>query len=408
LIEHASPIRSRAHPKTAWLCVAGAALILFIRKTDSFTNPQFWAEDALPFFLEARFLGAEAVLHSYSGYFHLLPRLIAWMANFVDVAYAPAAYVGAATLGTLAVVALANSPRLPLTGLPVVALAIVSVPATGEVFLTPTNLHWIAALGLFLTLFKTEPATAGAWAVDVAVITFAGLSGPVIILLLPFFAGRALCRRLRASWVILGLVAVIAAVQAWTYLHSPQPAPLESPVQWRQLFAVSALQGPLALFGAPAWSHGIQPNAAIGLGIVALGFFGWVSLVPAARNFHPALAMWTFGAVLLIAAEKRIRFDNLRLDEFDMADRYFYIPKVLLLWLLATSINRRTARGRVALAMLALSIGSSLSLFRFRPLPDLQWENYTDKLRAGEPVTVPINPDWVAEFPRRTNQDLNR
>jgi hypothetical protein len=172
-------------------------------------------------------------------------------------------------------------------------------------------------------------------------------------------------------------------------------------VQWQQLAAVFSLQVPLSIFGAPAWSQEIVPSAAIVMGCAALAFFAWVSLEPRSPGFRPALAMWIFGAILVVAAEKRVRFDNLRLQDFDMADRYFFIPKVLLLWLLATAVNRHTVRGRAAAAALVISAVSSLSIFRFEPMRDLEWKNYSDRLRAGEPVTVPINPDWIAEFPRR-------
>jgi hypothetical protein len=212
---------------------------------------------------------------------------------------------------------------------------------------------------------------------------------------------RAVVRRTPASFIIVALATVTAGVQTWIFLQIPQPPPMDAPVQWRQLAAVFSLQVPLSIFGAPAWSQNVEANTAIVLGCGALALFAWVSLVPRAKNFYPALAMWIFGAILVAAAEKRIRFDNLGLQDFDMADRYFFIPKVLLLWLLAISIDRRTWRGRIAATALAFSVIASMPVFRFEPMPDLRWKDYSEKLRAGEPVTVPINPDWVAEFPPR-------
>ena len=398
----AGPRPWRFQPKrTLWLCLAAAAVILLVRKTDGFLNPQFWGEDAHPFFIDALFFGGKSCLYPYAGYSHLLPRVIAWAGTAVDVAHAPAFYVYASALITLGIVALAISPRLPLPGQPLVALAIVAVPHSGEVFLTPTNLQWILAAGLFLTLLKYDPVTTADWVVDTLVIVLCGLSGLMSILLLPFFVVRAWVRRTPASAILLVLTAATALVQAWIFLRSTQPPPMDTPVNWKQLFAVFSVQVPLSIFGAPLWSYAIDETTAIVLGVGALALFAWISLSPGRNTFQPAVAMWLFGVLIVAAAEKRVRFDNLSTQHFDWADRYFFIPKILLLWMLVTALDRHSLRGRVAAGALALAIVSTLPVFRFPPMPDLQWEKYADRIRAGEPVTVPINPDWSIDYPAR-------
>jgi hypothetical protein len=74
--DKAGGVQTPPSKKTLWLCLALAAVILFIRKTNSFLNPQFWGEDALPFFIDSLFTGPRAILISYSGYSHLWPRLV--------------------------------------------------------------------------------------------------------------------------------------------------------------------------------------------------------------------------------------------------------------------------------------------------------------------------------------------
>lgn len=395
------PDGDAAFRRNRWLTVFAAAVILFDRKTDSFLNPQFWGDDALPFFIDSIFVGPEAFLRGYAGFYQLLPRLIAWAATAVDIVHAPSIYLCASVAITLGVVTLALSPRLELRGLPVMALAIVAAPHTGEIYLNPANLQWITALGIFLTLLKTDPARPADWLADGLVIIFAGLSGPFSVLLLPIFVVRVALRRTRATMIVGLLVALTAAVQIWEYTHSnPLPGPA-SPIQWAQLFAVFFLHGPLSLVGAPWWAKHVSLPVATTLGFCFIGLCAWISLWRRGKNLQPAVAMWAFLILLTVAALKRVRFDHFGPLAFDAADRYFILPKILLLWLLASSVDLKTTRGKVAAATLAAIALLSAPNFRFAPMPDLKWASYCDRIRTGEPVKVPINPDWAVEFPRR-------
>jgi hypothetical protein len=72
-----------------WLVLA--ALVMFVRKPDSFINPQFLAEDFWPFFAEANTFGPKVLGWPYNDYLHLLPRLIVWLASPLNPAIQPAA-----------------------------------------------------------------------------------------------------------------------------------------------------------------------------------------------------------------------------------------------------------------------------------------------------------------------------
>ena len=75
------------------LVVVVAAIILFIRKTDSILNPQFWAEDRTVFFLDQYHDGVSSVFQPHAGYLHLVPRIIALLADLVfTVPAAPYVY----------------------------------------------------------------------------------------------------------------------------------------------------------------------------------------------------------------------------------------------------------------------------------------------------------------------------
>ena len=73
-------------------CCLLVATLLFIKRPDTFLNPQFWAEDAVIFFKQAFEQGAWAFTNTYNGYYHTLPRLVALVGGCVPVLHRPAIY----------------------------------------------------------------------------------------------------------------------------------------------------------------------------------------------------------------------------------------------------------------------------------------------------------------------------
>ena len=137
------------------ILILGFALaVLVLRRPDAVLYPQFWAED-FAFLLDAERIGLASFWMPRAGYLHFFPRLIAWPGMYLDPVLQPAWFVGSAVAVTLAVVATCLSPRIPLPAKPWLALAVVVVPHSGEVFLNPTNLQWLTALALILTALKT-------------------------------------------------------------------------------------------------------------------------------------------------------------------------------------------------------------------------------------------------------------
>ena len=66
-------------------------LVLYARMPDAFSHPQFWAEDGTIFFLDAHSGGWRALLDPYSGYLHLIPRAVAWLAELLPYELIPEA-----------------------------------------------------------------------------------------------------------------------------------------------------------------------------------------------------------------------------------------------------------------------------------------------------------------------------
>jgi hypothetical protein len=82
-------------------------------------------------------------------------------------------------------------------------------------------------------------------------------------------------------------------------------------------------------------------------------------------------------------------------------DRYFYIPKVLLLWLMILVIDKLKVRGLAALG-LALAALTTLRDPSREPKRVKPWDAYAPELRHGAAVDIPINPEpWVVRVPAR-------
>jgi hypothetical protein len=391
-----------------WRCVVlvACAAIVVWRKWDVASDPQLWAEDGNVFYLEAHVSGLAAFVHPYAGYLHLLPRLIAWVAVTFDPCWTPAVFVYGSFAITLATAARVLSPRLQLPGTFGLALAIVAVPHTGEVFLNPTNLQWITALALVALVITDDPASKGEWGADIVTAIVAGLTGPFSVLLAPFFVLRALTRRTRASWIIAGCVLTVAAIQGWevaTHLADAQRGqPQQAWAPWN-LGPVLAGRVPLALFGAQAWISWISGRTAVLLASACIIVIGWMATRRDGRGFS-RLIIAGIAVVVLAAGAWKVRVDTWSYGEFINGDRYFYTPKVLLAWLVVSSVDWRSWRGRAAMVFLAGAVAGAWPVWRCEPIPHFAWSRYCERIRSGEPVTVEISPDWKFTLPPKNRR----
>jgi hypothetical protein len=376
-------------PPLRLLITLAAVVLIALRKSDSLVNPQFWAEDGALFFIEVEHYGGWGLLfHSYQGYLLLIPRLIAALGAPFPLTAVPAFYAWSALAVTGAVAWWLQSPRLTLRGGAFAALAVAAVPHTGEVYLNVCNLQWITAIGLFALALTTDAATVTTRAGELVLLIFTGLTGPFIALALPLFAWRAYHRRSPWSRVL----AVVALACATAHLPSLLARPAAT----------------TAVHWAP-----LQHAAVIGRRVVGTLFFGQISL-PA--FFFASLALTTFGAVgftlwrrreplpgglLLLAASLlvlaatgyRVRPDTWTLSELVNGDRYFFISKIILLWLIAALAITSAPRLRLGLFTLLLPpLAANLPRFIFPPAPDQHWAASCALIARGEPVWVPILP----------------
>lgn len=82
------------------------------------------------------------------------------------------------------------------------------------------------------------------------------------------------------------------------------------------------------------------------------------------------------------------------------AARYIYPLEVTGAWLLLACAHdgSKVAR-RLALGAIIVALAVNLPRLVLPPLPGKPWFDYAAKLRAGEAVTISINPGWDLPFP---------
>ena len=385
-----------------------AAVLLFLRKPWALTHPQLWAEDG-PIYLGAiDAWGAGGILVPHRGYLQLLPRLIAWVANLVaDVAYAPAIYNGAAFLVAVGLFARIASARVQLPAKPWLILAFVLAAHTGDVWGNIANLHWLTSFFLIVQTFLARPNTPTQRIGDLLILAVMGLTGPFVVVFLPLLAWRWWRDRNADTLAALLTATACAAVQAYFIKTTgPRLAPPTHALNLELLFAVTGSRLVVwPLFGATVAASLPWPLlGAIGVGYIAL-LSGWALRRDARRPVRGQIvvAFVTIAGVCLW----RMRPDTWAYPDLVNADRYFYIPRILLLWLLIWELDARPPGVAAAARTLAL-IGVTMQVLPFTAPtpPDYHWADYCDAIRRGEPARIPTLPEgYIFEYngrPRST------
>jgi hypothetical protein len=383
-----------------WWMVLLFAALLALRKPWALHTPQLWAEDGI-FFHQATALGAAAFGHELAGYFQLAPRLIAALALLPDPRWVPHVFVGSALALTLYTAARALSSRCPLPFGPACALAVVLAPDASEVLLNAGNLQWIFATAFVLLLISADGRNARQHTHDFASAVLFGLSGPFSILFTPLFVWRVWVRRTRPSAALAVVVVLCAIAQTISILQHPQAPPPGATLDVHALvgFAGIRVLGGL-LFGAflPAQ---IPWGLAAALSALTLAAVAFLAARP---GLHRTERLWIGLAFLALLTGSIFRcwHSMPALCQPGAADRYVYPLEVTGAWLLLAWVHDGSrATRRVAFCAILVALAVNLPRLVFSPLPDKHWADYAPKLRAGEAVTIPINPGWDLPFPER-------
>jgi hypothetical protein len=393
--------RIAAWPRPAQIAVGVVLLAgaLFLRKPDALLNPQFWAEDGSVFFLENDLYGIGAWLHPYAGYLHLVPRMGAWALSFADPRWLPALYSAAAFLIWVAVIARCWAPRLELPAKAWLPVAFLFAAYTLEILFVLTNVIWITAFLLLQQVFMRPPARWWGWMLELALIGIVALTGPFALMLWPLFVWSFWRRRTSYSAAVLTVVTIACLIQLGCLLQAPAGGNHLSEVfdSPGQVFP-RIIQRTIALYlgGAPL-ALALSSGVLIGIGIA-------VTLLWLVTTRRPPVdrAVWCAVSFALVAMLAANLYRGSPYADIGMGDRYYFIPRVLVGWLLIWLAVGGTRGSRLARVVAVLAVCVNLPGYRLPPATDYHWAQNCAPLRRGQPAKIPILPDgWILQYPGR-------
>jgi hypothetical protein len=379
------------------LGAAATALVLLVHARAYVADPAFWAEDLRTFWLDEFQHGISAsLLTPYAGYLHLVPRLIAWVAWSVPIAVHPVFFVAIAfglTVWTGSLIA-ASADRAG-AGI-AMAIALVAVPDSGEVWLTPTNLQWVLACALPVFFGMPTPTSVSVRIQQAVFVVLAGLSGPFMILAAPLWAAMLWSawrarEFMRFSTFLAALAAAMACIQATVLL-----------------LVNTALGGRGGLSGAIAsltarWHSEVVPEAILVAAII--GGLLVLALLPRERR-GTRIGFVLFGALVLVSSAAKLGSEVAGIRPVSAGDRYFYVPIVMAAFSMISVVwSTKEPKLRAVVPAALVVLGAILAAAVLTPIsPRMpadstrEWQAIADKI-GKEPLSVTIPPQWTIDIP---------
>ncbi|KQQ78701.1 hypothetical protein ASF73_04065 [Xanthomonas sp. Leaf131] len=401
--------------KSSWITGDRVAFLLVVlaamayKSNDALSNPQFWAEDATVFFKEQFGTSLPQLFTPYAGYLHFVPRLVAWIASWLPAAKAPLIYNASAILLTTAAIVVTCKRMKSHVPMWIVALSFLAVPTSGEILGTITNAQWFLQFAL-AALCLTPMQVARGWMIWMRPLALfaVALTGPFSIVLALIIAGMLtmayLSRRIELDpfngalgefaatrdWAALAATCTGAIVQAAVVITHP-PVKGESQEGLFSLLKITFGElVPIHAFGssfltATAW---------------LLLFAMIIGTLIFSKRIEGRSRLIVLGFVAFAAAET---FAPVRLKEvaplyhFLLADRYFYLIKVVLWWAAWLSMTGGSRRSRLnatvaTTGLLCLVAVTNQQYLRRPTFVEFNWQSHAKQLEIPGSYTVPLNP----------------
>ena len=381
-------------------------LALYLKQTQDFALPQFYAEDGRFFFADAYNDGWASLFYTANGYFHLFPRLLANLSLTLGVPYAyiPAVFVYGC-LPIYFVLWLKIFTRLELTPWAkfFASIATVLVPLGNEIFMNQTNIQWVMALIPVVLYAGDAPQRTWSRMFDYGLLALCVFTGPYVLFLCPVFAGAALLEKKvgkRAVFLAICAAAAIVCILSLTQFGSVDR--IRGATRWTtygyaQLSVRSYFFPIFSTYvdSLPEWA---VVTLAVALPVL-LGLVG--RMVWRSKNRFARVAFFAGLPLFVATLVSYGRHPGLP-SPFINAIRNFYLPMVLLLWSLIAVTRfdpRRLAAWSAAFCWFAVQIGW---IAETRVMPDQRWEVYAERLKSGNAMRIPITPaGWNMDLKER-------
>lgn len=382
-----------------------ALVILFLRMPTTLLIPQFWGEDAPLFYQQAVDRGLHGLFLPAAGYFVVLQLLIGVLSSYFPITLAPAVMTYSAVAITLYIVWLATSPRFDVPYRPLIALAIVAVPAGYEVLGTAANTQWIAPVGAFILLFMRPHPDRRVTAFEIAFVAVVAFTGPCSIFLTPLSVAltwlerdRLARRRLLQLTGVLLLGLVVTGVYVFIHRQEAMNPPGIPVMQFDPEFWITLPLAKVTESFGPIVNRFFAQGANLipsGVLIVLVAYFG---LRQPYRTLK--ISMLFLGAAFMFSGMLKYRA-SLPFLANTGSTRYFYAASVFFLWFICCAPKNNLVRAACGIGVAIVELFCVTSTFDTpRNRTDFEWPVWAAYALRGLPLFVPTTPvSWGISEP---------
>ena len=359
------------------------ALLLFSRRPAQLLSPQVWNEDGTHVLAGLLARGWASLVEPVNGLVIVVPRLVSAVSLWISFYHYPLVSTLISWSLIVAVgIAIARSPTT-LRARAWCAVAVFLVPSDPEVFGLPLYTFWWTTLLLLLASVWNDEGK-GRY-LRLGFILLGGLSSPVVALIVPVLVVRAFAARApRDEQVAAALAATLACFQLFYVVKQglgPYAPTLSS-------LAINTLPVMVGKFAIGSWTG----NKALlwVAAVVLLGIAAVHGLKDGERRTFWTLAYLLGGAIALSAG----RVDPVYLEPRTVGPRYFFLPFVLLSWLLVqcAAAALRSPRGMLAtVGLLAAAVNAVPGWSRSHG--DLHWGDIVRTCARFPDYAIPVHFD---------------
>jgi hypothetical protein len=356
--------RWRAFRDGLFIYPATFVVLALTKSSGIFQHPRFWAEEGRSFFAPLRLmLPAEALTHLYHGSFLGLTNIAVYVSTLVPLQFAPSVTTYFSLVFT-AVVAFQIGLFAKDRGLNIYAgiallVAWTFLPQNYEIWMTSTNLQWVAGVSMLLVLALSGPALDRHPHLYAGWTVICGLSGVPATVLAPAFLIRAFLEHRRALYFI-ALALTMCALLQFSLAISGPPTARQFQTSPTIIFIPMLLQSVLSpLFSADfatAIGNAIKPYypQITGITLVAAAasiMIMVVSLVAALATASRSIVFYIFGTWIFVSIGQTI--GALYTDPQDILSgwiggRYYFFGSTCFCMLLAIGTTSHRVHLRIA------------------------------------------------------------
>ncbi len=368
---------------------------LVYRRADAFTNPQFWAEDGMVFFVEQDHHEEFIPFQNYNGYIHFIPRTVSYLAKLTQVPleWVPTFYNYFTCLIYLIYFYLIWSfiPFQQRTRFFMISV-IGFLPIAFEVYMNLTNVQWFSALILILLFFDLKIKEIRSSIGLSFFVLLAGLTGPFSMMFLPILIWKGWKWRTQVFNLIPLIIAVLTGLVQLLFLYNHFQGRLfpNIPVPHNHLWLTfyNAIKQ-VFLFDHRMivefkWKHWF---AIVPIILLYLGSF----LYSLKRKDETGiLLLICIGLNVFFTVKANWPFEWL-ISPFLGGMRYFFLPFVLILWYIFQTSNQQKILPFIIYLLVIVMFFVHGKWVR-SSFVDLNWKKEVQEYKTTGDLIIPINP----------------